>query len=247
MAFVTCKPKAGNSSQDQGTRLRFSSLVTACFLVVAAVALAYVAGVMSGRAYSSQQSLLASESPGSPAAANSPERERTAAQENSEKEPQILAPEELRFARALRGRAGDPAVQEPARPLDGGAQAVQGGEGQAAATERTFQPAVPPATAPSAAPGGGVVGQTPLPQAANPAAMFDYVFQVAAFKDEDSVDALRQRLEGRGFRTRMQRDGKLYLVFVLLRGDAARAEEVPQIMHEMHLGEPIVRSRKPAL
>lgn len=46
--------------------------------------------------------------------------------------------------------------------------------------------------------------------------MFDYVFQVAVFKDEDSVDSLRQRLEGRGLRTRMQRDGKLFLVLVLL-------------------------------
>lgn len=77
--------------------------------------------------------------------------------------------------------------------------------------------------------------------------MFDYVFQVAAFKDEDSVDSLRQRLEGRGLRTRMQRDGKLFLVLVLLRGDAVRAAEVPQIMQELHLGQPIVRSRKPAM
>ena len=45
----------------------------------------------------------------------------------------------------------------------------------------------------------------------------------------------------------MQRDGKLFLVLVLLRGDAARAAEVPQIMQELHLGQPIVRSRKPAM
>ncbi|MDE5878955.1 MAG: SPOR domain-containing protein, partial [Desulfovibrio sp.] len=41
--------------------------------------------------------------------------------------------------------------------------------------------------------------------------MQDYVFQVGAFRDEDSVDSLRQRLEGRGLRTRMQREGKLYV------------------------------------
>ena len=29
--------------------------------------------------------------------------------------------------------------------------------------------------------------------------------------------------------------------------DAARAAEVPQIMQELHLGQPIVRSRKPAM
>ncbi|WP_300909396.1 SPOR domain-containing protein, partial [uncultured Desulfovibrio sp.] len=74
-----------------------------------------------------------------------------------------------------------------------------------------------------------------------------YVFQVGAFKDEESVDSLRQRLEGRGLRTRMQRDGKLFLVLVLLRGDAARAAEVPRITEELRLGQPILRSRTPAM
>ena len=77
--------------------------------------------------------------------------------------------------------------------------------------------------------------------------MFDYVFQVGAFKDEESADSLRQRLEGRGLRTRMQRDGKLFLVLVLLRGDASRAAEVPRITEELRLGQPILRSRKPAM
>lgn len=240
MAFVTRKPKAGDPSPEPSTRLRFSSLLAACFLVLAAVALAYVAGVMSGRAYSTRQSAAASESAASMSAGDSRDRDAAAPQENAEKDPQILAPEELRFARALRGRAGEAAAREPVGPLDGGA-------GQAAAGKPAFQPAIPPSAVQPAVPAAGAAGETPSPQAANPAAMFDYVFQVAAFKDEDSVDALRQRLEGRGFRTRMQRDGKLYLVFVLLRGDAARAAEVPQIMQEMRLGEPIVRSRKPVM
>lgn len=240
MAFVPGNPKAGGPSPKRSTPLRFSSLLAACFLVLAAVALAYVAGVMSGRAYATRQSAAASESAASAAAGDSQDRDAPVAVENSEKAPQILAPEELRFARALRGRAGDAVAREPAAPLDGGA-------GQATAAKPAFQPAIPPSVVQPAVPAAGAAGEMPQPQAPNPAAMFDYVFQVAAFKDEDSVDALRQRLEGRGFRTRMQRDGKLYLVFVLLRGDAARAAEVPQIMREMHLGEPMVRSRKPAM
>lgn len=247
MAFAAKKPKSGDHNPERSTPLRFSSLLTVCFLVLAAVALAYVAGVMSGRTYASRQSAAAPK-PAAPEAAADSRDDAAAAQENPEKAPRILAPEELRFARALRGRAGEAAAREAGGPLDGGAQAAQGGgAGQAAAANPAFRPAIPPATGQPAAPAPGAAGEMPLPQAVNPAAMFDYVFQVAAFKDEDSVDALRQRLEGRGFRTRMQRDGKLYLVFVLLRGDAARAAEVPQIMHEMHLGEPIVRSRKPVL
>ncbi|MBD5538841.1 MAG: SPOR domain-containing protein, partial [Desulfovibrio sp.] len=72
----------------------------------------------------------------------------------------------------------------------------------------------------------------------------DYVFQMGAFRDEDSVDSLRQRLEGRGLRTRMQREGKLYVVLVLLRGDPARAEEVARIAEELRLGKPLLKSRK---
>lgn len=243
MAFVTKKPSAGDQNPERSTPLRFSSLLTLCFLVLAAVVLAYVAGVMSGRAYSSRQSAAVLQPTAHAAAGDSRDGDADAARENPEKDPQILAPEELRFARALRGGTGEVAAREA-----GGPQAAQGGgAAQVAAAAPAFRPAIPPATVQPAAPALGAAGEMPLPQAANPAAMFDYVFQVAAFKDEDSVDALRQRLEGRGFRTRMQRDGKLYLVFVLLRGDAARAAEVPQVMHEMHLGEPIVRSRKPAL
>ncbi len=95
-----------------------------------------------------------------------------------------------------------------------------------------FAPAVPPGVAPPPAP---------------PAAMHDYVFQVAALKGEDSVDALRQRLEGRGLRTRMKREGKLLLVLVLLRGDKERAAEVTQTLESMHLGRPILVSRKPVM
>lgn len=86
--------------------------------------------------------------------------------------------------------------------------------------------------------------QAPPP---TPATMHDYVFQVGAFRDEASVDDLRQRLEGRGLRTRMERSGKLYLVLVLLRGTDERAAEIPRIMEELRLGKPMLRSRKPVL
>ena len=76
--------------------------------------------------------------------------------------------------------------------------------------------------------------------------MYDYVFQVGAFKDADSVDSLRQRLEGRGLRTRMERSGKLYVVLVMLRGTEARAAEVQHTTESMGLGKPIQRSRKAA-
>ena len=51
MAPASRSSASGQDSPKTGPRLRPSSLVAACFLVLAAVALAYVGGVMSGRAY----------------------------------------------------------------------------------------------------------------------------------------------------------------------------------------------------
>ena len=80
-----------------------------------------------------------------------------------------------------------------------------------------------------------------------PGAGYTLLHAVGAFRDEASVDDLRQRLEGRGLRTRMERSGKLYLVLVLLRGTDERAAEIPRIMEELRLGKPMLRSRKPVL
>lgn len=245
-------PPATRPTQEENLknalRLRPSSLLAACFLVLAAVALAYVAGVMSGRAYSRNHASQATDeaaastgqAKGAPMADRLPQSAQ-ALEEGAGAGQQVLAAEELRFARALRGQSGvpaqdaaSPAQEQSAPPVP--PQVVTSAQAHAQPDAQVPGPASPASPA-------GLVQAAP-PQAP---AMFDYVFQVAAFKDEDSVDALRQRLEGRGLRTRMQRDGKLFLVLVLLRGDAARAAEVPQIMEEMRLGQPMLRSRKAVL
>lgn len=216
-------------------RLRFSSLLALAFLGVTAIALAYVGGVMTGRASAGAERRLASleASRGAPAAV-APASPALAPEPPAQEGPSILSPEELRFARALRNEDGAPETPPaPPRP---------------AAPTAPVAPQVPPGTpvASPVAPGAEAAPAQPVAQAPAPSGpMQDYVFQMGAFRDEDSVDSLRQRLEGRGLRTRMQREGKLYVVLVLLRGDAARAEEVIHIAEELRLGKPIVRSRKP--
>ncbi len=248
MSSVSRPSISAQDSPKSTLRLRPSSLAAACFLVLAAIALSYVGGVMSGRAYAVRHvlPLSAERSPASDEdipSAESVLQGVEAVRDGADAGQRILAPEDLRFARALRN---DNAVQEkpespaPAQPpaaangaSDANAQAVQNGRAAPSGVPAApFTPAIPE-------------GQTAPP--APVAAMFDYVFQVGAFKDEESVDSLRQRLEGRGLRTRMQRDGKLFLVLVLLRGDAARAAEVPRITEELRLGQPILRSRTPAM
>lgn len=77
-----------------------------------------------------------------------------------------------------------------------------------------------------------------------PGIKYDFSFQVAALKDEQAVDSLREKLEDFGLRTRMERSGKMYLVMVLMRADAARVAELLDICKQLRLGEPLLRSKK---
>lgn len=223
--------------------LRPSSLLAAGFLVVAAVVLAYLGGVMSGRAYwRSHPAPVASRSATVQSAAVDDDTPSSAVEEGnpaSQAEPRqkVLAPEELRFARVLRNDSatGDAPLKPlpPMTPVQPRPAVAAQPSGTAAAPDAQAQPGF------QAQPGASGVVKPPATK------MYDFVFQVGAFKDGDSVDSLRQRLEGRGMRTRMERSGKLYVVLVLLRGDDARAAEVMHTTESMGLGKPIQRSRKP--
>ena len=226
-------------------RLRLSSLLALAFLGLTAIALAYVGGVMTGRASLSAERRLAAAAgraapkPALPA--------QSASRGGGEPDAQaILSPEELSYARALRKADGAPETAVPAAkpvapPLPPAKEAAQ----SPASSGQSPGQGGPALTVGGAPPAGaaGAQGKPVLAPTASP--MQDYVFQMGAFKDEESVDSLRQRLEGRGLRTRMQRDGKLYVVLVLLRGDESRAGEVSQIAEELRLGKPMLRSRKP--
>ena len=244
-------PATRQSSSDQANEkkclcLRPSSLLAAGFLVVAAVVLAYLGGVMSGRAYwkAHPQPIVAS-APSSAAAQgddmNSADGGQASSADDGASEPKqkVLAAEELRFARVLRNdtATGD-APLKPLPPMTP-VQPKPAGVAQAGGAPASQGVAPGGAVGQQAAPGGIARPQT--------SGMYDYVFQVGAFKDADAVDSLRQRLEGRGMRTKMERSGKLYVVLVLLRGDEARAAEVLRSTEGMGLGKPIQRSRKPVL
>lgn len=241
--------------REEGTRpgipLTLPSMLAVLFLALVAVSSAYLVGVMFGRSQWESSSPMSTDSNDAPRnvrpddsaeaaggtagetdAPSSPAPEAT----DAAGEPEgILSAEELRFSRVLRAAPGE-SLELASPPLP---------------------PAVPPQPAPNQPQSPGTPPMPPGMQAAvpegqtapppTPAAMHDYVFQVGAFRDEASVDDLRQRLEGRGLRTRMERSGKLYLVLVLLRGTDERAAEIPRIMEELRLGKPLLRSRKPVL
>ncbi len=228
-----------------GLPMMLPSVLVVLFLALVAVSSSYLVGIMFGRSQWEDISPFVAGKEDFLREETTAADEETVAGEDSEQteepeqnEPGILAAEDLRFARVLRAAPGEN-VDQVTPPL---------APAQPAVPPRTGTDAIAPSAVPAMPPGMQAAvpeGQTAPP--ATPATMFDYVFQVGAFRDAGAVDGLRQRLEGRGLRTRMEKSGRYYLVLVLLRGNAERAAEIPRIMHELRLGDPIQRSRKPVL
>ena len=224
-------------------RIRFSSVISFLFLSVVAIIIAYILGVMTGRSGNERNANAEK-----PVAAGIAEKNAGSATSQNDT---ILRPQDLDYALVLRNekaRTRHPEPESVTPTQDVARETPQ-------ATEETPKQETPRQETPkedAPAPSVGEAAQTAVsspkkeeaPSTAVQGGMFDYVFQLGAFRDEDAVDALRQKLEGRGLRTRMQRDGKLYLVMVLLRGNQDRADEVLEIAKSLRLGEPIIRSRK---
>ena len=89
----------------------------------------------------------------------------------------------------------------------------------------------------------GAQAAKPAPAKTGP--QFDYVYQVAAFKTDEDADKLRTRLEGKGLHTRTQKNGKLVLVLVNMRGTEDEAFNLREDLRHMKLGVPIMVSQKP--
>ncbi|WP_022656522.1 SPOR domain-containing protein [uncultured Desulfovibrio sp.] len=94
-----------------------------------------------------------------------------------------------------------------------------------------------PGTAPAAQP----KARQKAPQAE---ALFDFAYQVAAFKDRADADKLRARLEDKGLRTNQQKSGKVLLVLVNLRGTELDAANLREELQRMKLGKPVLASKK---
>lgn len=104
-----------------------------------------------------------------------------------------------------------------------------------------------PAPGAAAAPSSPPQGQrapAAQPKAAQAEPLFDYSFQVAAFKDKADADKLRARLESKGLRSRQQKSGKVLLVLVNLRGTELDAANLREELQRMKLGKPILASKK---
>lgn len=218
--------KKGSGTERTFIRLSLTSLLTLVFLSLAAMSLAYIGGVMSGR-----QSCPV---PERKMADSLPVREE--GENSKDTVHEVLTASELNFARELRGEGNQVAKMEKSVE-----SAPKEDPGQ---TQEKKQPL------PEEESSKQIVENKALPspkeiRPENAGEIFDHVFQVGAFRDENSVDNLRQILEGHGLRTVMRKEGKVFVVLVRLRGTRERAEEIVTLAHSLGLGEPIQRSRQP--
>lgn len=213
-------------------RLRPSSIVAGLFLSIAAMGVAYIGGVMSGRDAARRERekpivCIGENAIEAPAMIG----EVSGEAEKAVEEKGILSPEELEFARVLRNERAAPKIdaEKDLAPAAGPAD-----------KKSEEQPENEP---PLHDKGAGGEAREPAPE--NIGAIYDYVFQIGAFKDEAMADKLRETLEGQGFRTRMKRNGKLFIVLALLRGDEQRAADLVKAAEALRLGAPLELERKP--
>ncbi len=190
-------------------------------------------------------------------------QETQAANEEVQK---VMPAEDLHYARELKTKPGQENTpvavntapmqstqpQRGVAPVVAGQQGQQGQEaqampqvmGQVAAPAPSQTPTPSPAQAPVQAPAAQADPVQAALEIAKAQQVFDYIFQVATFTKADSVDRLRERLEGENFRTRMEKSGKFFRVLVLLRGNETQAQALRKRMVSLKLGEPMQKSKK---
>lgn len=214
--------------------ITFTSVLTLFFLFVAAMTTAYLWGVMAGRHYAQEARLPA-------VVAAEPELGQDSVQ--MPEDGKILKPQELEFANVLRGEKPKPHIQE--KPKEGQAQEQPGA--QRAKPEESSAEEAPGSVSPAAkTDDSSANADVNMKTAQDDGQIYDYVYQLAAFRDEQSADNLRERLEGHGLRTRLERRGKAFIVLAVLRGSAVRAGEIKEIAKQLRLGEPLLRSKRMA-
>jgi len=78
--------------------------------------------------------------------------------------------------------------------------------------------------------------------------IYDFVIQVATFKNVDAADKLRASLEGNDLRTRMEKwqgeKSLFYSVLVVFRGTEAKAQGLNEIFKKLRLGRAIPKEKK---
>jgi cell division septation protein DedD len=224
-------PKIPLNKRAYTLKLSFSMLLTTAIVALIGISWVFMLGVMVGRGDNPDVKVR-----------EFTERVLRGKQAPAVQEPPqaILRPEELNFSVALRDRplhngtaaVGTPAAQPQTSQTGGAVQVAPARNGTASQTAQLPAQTVPP---------GAQSAQS---------VRFDFVYQVAAFREPEQADKLRERLEGEGVRTSMEKSpakgGKgLYLVLAVRRGTEEDNGQLLAIFERLKLGAPLLRSKKP--
>ncbi len=152
-------------------------------------------------------------------------------------ESTILSAEELTFFRELKQPEGAAAPAHPvAKPQAQVRPPANGASAQP--VQQAARETVPPQTSKKA---GSVADER----------MQDFVFQVATYKSPEPAEALRERLEGLGMRTRLSNEktssgkSRWYRVHVLFRGTEEAAAGIKADLAAIGIHDALIISRKP--
>jgi cell division septation protein DedD len=74
---------------------------------------------------------------------------------------------------------------------------------------------------------------------------FNWLFQMAAFRDKADAERVRGSLEKAGYRAVLVRDGKMFLVHLRLRGGETEVARLREQARRLRLGAPLTQSRTP--
>lgn len=236
---------AHDDLEPGGVRLTGQRFFGGLFILFVAVPLVYLGGFLAGRSALEEELALASDIPKSAVeqpdvseeASGEPDGKDAArdrarnGRKGEESDDGILKPQELAFSRFLRAAPGEK-VSEP-KPLQNLPPAVP--KDDPAAVPMT------PGMSPASATGG------PPEKPEQTASLYDFVYQVAAFRTQEDAETARIQIEAEGFRSRLEHNGSLYIVLLLSRGPLSRVNEIMETTTKLRLGTPIERSRKAVL
>lgn len=213
-----------------------SALITAVVVALVALGWVFAFGVIVGRGYSPASSM--------PELARLMPQTGVSGQENAtDGAPEIFRAEDLTFMTDLKQKPGVPL--QPTRMSNG--------------TDAGSMPATPGrlarsnATGNATGPGNATIKASASAKALQqPEALFDFVVQIVAYKNSKQADALRERLEGEGMRTRMTIEkapngkARWYRVQVVLRGTDADVDVAKERLAALGMKDAKVTSRKAA-
>ena len=87
----------------------------------------------------------------------------------------------------------------------------------------------------------------PKKEKASPArqeALFDFTFQIAAFKNKTDAENLQKKLTAINVKTKIQKSGAVQLLITQIRGNASVPDKLRQKLVSLKLGKPLQLSKK---